>query len=203
VPDTIAVLDLVQFCYRSVAKPIPRNYHSYFGHSHLSFDEDTGKAEFLEKINKIFERNGIAFILKSDGSIERLVSPIVQVFISSHYHTGDNLLDGMLDEAHKKILNPNPETRREAIERLWDCWERLKSLENPNNKKDSITALLNKVSSDSDIRSMLEEEAQKLTSIGNSFHIRHSEVGQTRITDNALLDYLFLRLVCMIQLLIQ
>lgn len=35
VPDTVTVLDLIQFCYQSVAKPIPQSYHSFFGHSHL------------------------------------------------------------------------------------------------------------------------------------------------------------------------
>lgn len=49
---------------------------------------------------------------------------------------------------------------------------------------------------------MLEDEAQKLTDIGNSFHIRHAEVAQIRITDSLVLDYLFHRLFSMIQLLI-
>ncbi len=202
VPDTLAVLDLIQFCYHIVAKPIPRSYHDFFGHSHLRFDEDAGKEEFLTKVNKIFERNGIAFTLNADGSIERIVSPVVQEFISTHFSTGDTILDNMLDESQKKFLNPNPEIRREATERLWDCWERLKSIENPNNKKDSITTLLEKATSDIDVRAMLDEEARKLTEIGNSFHIRHTEISQIRITDDIMLDYLFHRLFSMIQLLI-
>jgi hypothetical protein len=44
----------------------------------------------------------------------------------------------MLDESQKKFLNPHPDIRKEAVERLWDCWERLKSIENPKSKKDSI-----------------------------------------------------------------
>jgi hypothetical protein len=201
-PDTLTILDLIQFCYHSVAKPIPRSYHDFFEHSHLRFDENSGKEEFLAKVNKIFERNGIAFTLNGDGSIDRIVSPIIQEVLSSLFHTGDSLLDKMLDEAQQKFLNPHPEIRREAIERLWDCWERLKSIENPNNKKDSITALLFKAASDQDVRDMLEEEAQKLTDIGNSFHIRHAEITQVRISDGTVLDYLFHRLFSMIQLLI-
>ena len=202
VPDTVTVLDLIQFCYHSVAKPISLSHHDYFGHFHLRFDEDAGKEEFLAKVNKIFERNGIAFTLNSDGSIDRLVSPIIQEIFSAHFHTGDSLLDKMLDEAKTKFLNPHPEIRREAIERLWDCWERLKSIENPNDKKDSITTLLDKAASDPDVRDMLEEEARKLTDIGNTFHIRHTEITQIRISDGAVLDYLFHRLFSMIQLLI-
>lgn len=82
VPDTNTVLDVIQFCYQSVAKPITRNYHDFLRHSHLHFDEQAGKEEFLVNINKIFERNGIAFILKGDGSIERMVSPVIQEFLS-------------------------------------------------------------------------------------------------------------------------
>jgi len=195
-------LDLIQFCYHAVAKPIPRSYHEYFGHSHLRFDETAGKEEFLAKVNKIFERNGVAFTLNGDGSIERIVSPVIQEVLSAHFSTGDSLLDEMLDEAHKKFLNPNPEIRREAIERLWDCWERLKSIERPNDKKISITTLLDKASSDVDVRAMLEDEARKLTDIGNSFHIRHTEITQIRISDGLVLDYFFHRLFSMIQLLI-
>lgn len=202
VPDTLTVLDLIQFCYQLVAKPIPCGFHDFYRHSHLRFDEIAGKEEFVDKINTIFKRNGIAFTLNGDGSIERIVSPVVQGFLSSHFHTGDPLLNKMLKEAQEKFLNPNPAVRREAIERLWDCWERLKSIENPNNKKDSITTLLNKAASDLDVREMLEEEAGKLTDIGNSFHIRHTEVTQIRISDVDVLDYLFHRLFSMIQLLI-
>jgi len=47
----------------------------------------------------------------------------------------------MLEEASRKALDPNPQTRREAVERLWHSWERLKTIENPNDKKKSITKL--------------------------------------------------------------
>src|SRR5262249_11736273 len=35
VPPTLAVLDLVQFCYEHVAKPEACSYHSFFRHNHL------------------------------------------------------------------------------------------------------------------------------------------------------------------------
>ncbi len=92
--------------------------------------------------------------------------------------------------------------RREAIERLWDCWERIKSLENPTDKKKSVAALLDKASSEPNTRILLEEEARKLTDIGNTFHIRHSEVTQIMISDNIMIDYLFYRLFTFIQLLL-
>jgi hypothetical protein len=201
-PETAVALDLIQFCYKAVAKPIRGGYHTFFRHHHLSFDEGAGKDSFLEKINTIFRRNGIAFVLEYDGAIKRIIPEQFNSFISTHILTGDSVLDNMIDDAQKKFLNPDKKIRKEAIERLWDCWERLKTIEDPTNKKKSISILLNKSSTDPNIRSMLEEGAVKLTGIGNKFHIRHSEVTQTLISDNSIIDYLFYRLFAFIQMLI-
>ena len=35
-PPTLAILDLLELCYRVVAKPSQDDYHSYFRHHHLS-----------------------------------------------------------------------------------------------------------------------------------------------------------------------
>jgi len=109
----------------------------------------------------------------------------------------------MLEESRKKFLNPDPIIRREAVERLWDCWERIKTLEIPDNKKASTETLLNRAATDLDVRELLGKEAKELTDIGNSFHIRHSEVGQTTISDSDFIDYLFHRLFSIIQFLLR
>lgn len=201
-PETMVALDLIQFCYHSVTKPIQVGYHDFFRHYHLSFDEESGKDSFREKINTILRRNGIAFILENDGAIKRIIPKEFKKIISTHIRTGDNQLDSMIDDAQKKFLNPDTAIRKEAVERLWDCWERIKTLEIPDNKKKSITALLDKTSTESDTRSMLEDEARKLTEIGNTFHIRHSEVTQIVISENSIIDYFFYRLFAFIQLLL-
>jgi hypothetical protein len=202
VPENIVVLDLIQFCYQAVAKPIQGGYHSFFQHHHLSFDEEAGKESFREKINTIFRRNGIAFVLENDGAIKRIIPKQFKNFISTHIQTGDSVLDNMIDDAQHKFLNPDTKIRREAIERLWDCWERIKTLENPTDKKKSISALLDKASAESETRLLLEDEARKLTDIGNAFHIRHSEATQVVISDNNMIDYLFYRLFAFIQMLL-
>lgn len=201
-PETMAALDLIQFCYQAVAKPIQGGYHSFFRHHHLSFDEDAGKEYFREKINTIFRRNGIAFVLEYEGAIKRIIPEQFKSFLSTHLRTGDSVLDNMIDDAQKKFLNPDTKVRKEAIERLWDCWERLKTLENPDNKKKSISTLLDKASAEPETRLLLEKEARKLTDIGNTFHIRHSEVKQIVISDNSMIDYLFYRLFAFIQMLL-
>ena len=203
VPDTIVALDLVQFCYIHVAKPIQESYHNFFNHHHLSFDSEIGQQEFKEKINRIFFRNGLRYELFDDGSIKRLSSPIIgEQFESMRFDTKDRKLNEMLEDARKKYLNPNPNVHQDAVERLWDAWERLKTIENQSNKKESITKILDKAASEKKFRKLLEEEAKELTDIGNSFHIRHSETNQTEIERMEHFDYLFHRLLSMILLLI-
>lgn len=201
-PKPFVVLDLIQFCYMHVAKPIQGEYHNYFKHHHLSFDADAGKYEFREKINRIFSRNGLAYELEESGEVKRLASPILgEEFESIRFNTGDVKLDKMLQDARRKYLSQDQETYKEAVERLWDAWERLKTLKNPSNKKESIKLVLDNAAPEKKFRELLEEEAKKLTSIGNSFHIRHSEVTQVEITKIEHYDYLFHRLLSMILLL--
>lgn len=204
VPDTLAVLDLIQFSYRAVAKPIQGSYHSFFQHHHLTFDVDSGREEFRTKVNSILARNGIAFDFKEDGTIERLSPPVLREALSNAlFRTKDRTLKQMLEDARTKFLNPDPVVRRESVERLWDCWERIKTLERPNDKKASVGLLLSKITAQKDVRDMLEEEARKLTDIGNSFHIRHTEAKQTLVSDSHIIDYLFHRLFSMIMLMLK
>jgi hypothetical protein len=201
-PKPFVVLDLIQFCYMHVAKPTQCGYHKYFQHHHLSFDSDAGKHEFREKINRIFYRNALAYELEESGEVKRLSSPILgEEFESIRFNTGDKKLDEILQDTRKKYLSPNPELHKEAVERLWDAWERLKTQKDPSNKKKSIKLILDDASANREFRALLEEEATKLTCIGNSFHIRHSEVTQTEITEMEHYDYLLHRLLSMILLL--
>jgi hypothetical protein len=95
-------------------------------------------------------------------------SPVLRTTLSaSSFKTGDTVLDGLLETARAKFLSDDAALRREALEKLWDAWERLKTLEPGRDKKDSTRALLDKVTSESNFRRTLEREANELTSIGN------------------------------------
>ncbi len=203
-PDYLTVLDLIQFCYEHVAKPIQGSYHSYFQHHHLSFDKKAGQIEFLQKVNRIFGRNGISYELKETGNIIRLAPPILDdVLHSAKFQTKDSTINKMLEEARLKFLNPDVAIRRESLERLWDAWERIKSVNNPTNKKTSVSELLDNCASEPKFRELLETDARSVTNIGNSFQIRHSEVNQTPIERSGHIDYLFHRLIGLILLVIK
>lgn len=203
-PETLLILDFIEFIYASVARPIPGKHHDYFSHHHLTFDQQTGQEEFRATINRVFSRNGVVFEMLSTGHIVRVLPPILGEDLKrTIFRTGDRTLDNMLDECRVKFSDRNPLVRREALERLWDGWERLKSLADPSDKKKSIKIILDATSAEPSLRERLENEAIELTSIGNSHLIRHSEVSQVPVIDVDQVDYLFHRLFAMIQLVLR
>jgi hypothetical protein len=203
-PPTLAVLDAVEFCYRAVGKPKSIGHHGYFDHDHLQFEEEEGKNLFLEDINRILARNGLAYELTKEGRIVRSAQgELGELLRRGEYSTGDAELDALLRAARAKYLDPDPNVRRESLEKLWDAWERLKTLEQGKDKKESASKLLEKVSSEATFRETLNLEAVELTRIGNTFRIRHSEVNQVALERDEHVDYLFHRLVAMIYLLLR
>lgn len=203
-PETLLVLDFIEFVHDSVAKAIPGKYHEFFSHHHLSFDQQAGQDEFRATINRIFVRNGVAFEMFSTGRIVRVLPLVLgDELRRTAFNTGDRTLDNMLDECLAKFSDRNPLVRREALERLWDAWERLKSLADPSDKKRSIKVILDVTATEPSLRARLEAEAQELNSIGNSHLIRHSEVSQVPVIDVEHIDYLFHRLFAMIQLMLK
>ena len=203
VPPTLAALDLLEFCYRHVAAPSEGSYHSFFDHSHLSFDRDEGQEEFRERANRILGRNNLVYAMGDDGRITRLTAPILDTALrTAVFNTGDATLDGLLETAREKFVDPDPVVRREALEQLWDAWERLKTIEAGKDKKASAAALLDKAVSEPHLRAVLEDEARSLTRIGNTFRIRHSETTQVEIGAHQQADYLFYRLFSLVWLLL-
>ena len=205
-PRTLDILDIIEFCWRCVGKPLRLDYHKFFSHHHLKFDIKIGRDEFYKEINRIFRRNGLAYKLTGHGRIERLAPPLLrEELASAKFRTGDDKLNGMLEKARRKFLGPDMAMRLEALEAIWDAWERLKTLGTGQDKKTQMKSLLDQTadSSSSQFRAKLEQEATKLTQIGNSFQIRHSETNQERLTNSQHVDYLFHRLFALIQVILR
>ncbi len=208
-PSTLEILDLIEFCWKSLGKPRVIGEHPFWGisnHNHVEFDVQAGRDEFHSEVETIFRRNGIAYELTEQGRIERLVPIALQDMLHKHdLNTSDAELDRLLDAAHSKLLNPRPDARQEALEALWGAWERLKTLDSPGGKKASTTAMLDKTAGKTSpiFRGELEEEATNLTRIGNKLRIRHSEMNQEMLASNEHADYLFYRLYSLIRLIIR
>lgn len=205
-PPTLDILDLIEFCWRCIGKPRRNGYHKYCKHPHLDFNIEEGQNEFQAAINRIFGSNGLAYELKEDGQIERLAPAILrEELISAQFRTEDNDLNGMLETARRNFLHPDETMRREALKIIWAAWERLKTLGKGSDKKSQVTALLDDTASSasSRFRQALEQEANELTKIGNTFQIRHSETDQERLNKNEHVDYLFHRLFALIQMILR
>ena len=205
-PKTIDILDLLDFCWKHVGHPTSRSAHSYFDHYHLSFDRELGKYYFTEEVNQIFARNGLAYKLNDSGQIERIGPPILrEELATTHFQTGEEELDRILESARRKFISPRQEIRREALQELWDAWERLKTTGEGSNKQSQITSLLDDAAGSAfpRFRERLETESLELTSIGNNHQIRHAEVTQEKLENTEHIDYLFHRLFSMIQLILK
>lgn len=185
------------------AEPIPNSFHKFYGHNHLRFDRRAGQSDFRERINRIFARNQLVYELQENGEVRRLAPPVLREEVATPLvRTGERELDSMIESARIKYLDRDPQVRREALEKLWDAWERLKTIEPGHDKKASARAILDKAASESNFRQLLEDEAIILTQIGNKFQIRHSEASQVALQNDEHVDYLFHRLFAMIYLLV-
>lgn len=203
-PPLLVVMDMIEFCWKTVGKPIVRDHHSYFGHDHLRFDIEVGRYEFQDQINLIFQRNQLAYELTEQGNIQRILEPDISQVVHMRYQTKDATLNELLESARQKFVSPDIRERRESIKCLWDAWERVKTIHNKD-KKIGISKLLDTIadSPDSRFRSMLEQEAKELTFIGNSFEIRHSERNQERLNLIEHVDYLWYRMYVLLHLVLR
>jgi hypothetical protein len=60
-PPTLAILDLVEFCFDHVAEPTRVGHHDFYRHDHLRFDQTAGRSrwrsEAREQLWDAFERS--------------------------------------------------------------------------------------------------------------------------------------------------
>jgi hypothetical protein len=196
------IFDVVEFAFEHISQPTDPSCHSV-GHVHYRYDQRTGRAKFEHDVNRIFEWNGIAFELKHGEIIRIAPMGLQEALAQTVFRTGDHRLDEMLEAARDKVLSRSLDIRRESLEKLWDAWERLKTIEPGKDKKVQAAALLAKSSNEPNLLARLEREALELTDIGNKFMIRHSETDKIPIGESTHVDYLFHRMFAMIRLLLK
>lgn len=202
-PSDPQLFDLLEFLYEHAGLPKAYTHHSFFGHDHLSYDKEAGRAKFEQDINRFFERNGVAFELRN-GEVTRMApTGLQEALASTVFRTRDADLDRLLETARDKFLNRSPEIRKEGLEKLWDAWERLKTIEPGKDKSAQVKAILDKAATEPVFRERLELEARELNFIGNNLMIRHTEVGKPPIAESAHVDYLFHRMFSLIRLLLK
>ena len=206
-PSDLKVFDAIEFCWKRIALPIEELRHDYYGHFHLRFDQHSGREDFRRDVEDILRRNGVAYQLTKGGRIERLLPPEFDMAASrSKFLTGDDELNRLLTTARTKFLAPDLEKRREALEALWDAWERIKTIRWPGADKQAQARAMLDATAGSDapkFREALESEAKELTCIGNRLRIRHSETNQEKLGASEHVDYVFQRMFSLLWMILR
>jgi hypothetical protein len=191
------IFDLVEYAATRVAEPVHLQYHSYFGHYELRFKLEEGREKFRAEVNAILRRGRAMYELHENGEVHRLGTPDVRAVIARlDPATGNDRLDELLVEARKLYASHRAGDRAVALERLWDAFERLKTVDLPGgDKKRSVQILLDHF--EPDWRPIIEVEMTALTNLGNEYEIRHLETRAKALPESAG-DYLFARMGALI-----
>jgi hypothetical protein len=189
-----AILDLIEYSASRVAEPADGPWHSFFKHNELSFDEKTGRRKFRDEVNLYLSRGRTTYELSTAAQVQRIGTPEVrQALADLRPNSGDGVLDDLIIQARTLYVSHRVDDRKTAIEKLWDAFERLKTIDIPGgNKKSSLTALLAHIT-DEPLRATVEADMFTLTGIGNTFNIRHHETGKYPLTAEGY-DYFFARM---------
>lgn len=205
VPGTLPALDLVEFFFRIVSAPTDRVFHNFWGGHYdiLGFNKWKGQRQYREALDELFRRNRHAYILQENGEVRRVVTgPIRTILDIGEFQTGNAELDRMLSQARDRFYSPAPAIRRESLEKLWDAWQRVKTLEDPDMGR-GIGILLAKAEVEPKFRRVLDADGTTLTLVGNDFMIRHTETSKVPVSDPDQVDYLFHRLYALLWFLLK
>lgn len=205
--DQYALFDYIEYFANNIKDVAKRGFHNYFGHYHLTLQKTVNIVfDFAKEINAIFDRTGVLYHLADNLIIERIVedtplTPAIENDVSVIKEKG---LRELLQEAFLLYKQPAPHARRDAVEKIWDAFERLKTYYETMQKKDSANKIIGDMANQvSAFMDLFTAEFSTLTKIGNDFRIRHHETSKTDIVDPKHYDYFFNRCLSLIALAIQ
>jgi hypothetical protein len=171
VPPTDTILDLCELIARNIGKPNAVDYHKYFGHSHFRYDKEAGFADWVQDVNLLFARSGLVFEMSADGFIKRTLPKVLaEIIAQSDFWTGDAGTDSLLDRAVILLTSRDPNAHQDAIEKLWDAFERIKTLEATDKKQGAKALLIASTAANSPVfNDAIEAEFRVLTELKINF----------------------------------
>lgn len=202
-----ALFDFIEFVAKNCRDVSITGHHDYFEHDHMRLLESDGVwLEFQAEINDILAMTGLLYRLADNKQVERIVentplTPSIEQLVSAIKEQGAARL---LQEAIALHRGPSPTAARDAAEKIWDAFERLKSYYSSLDKKRSVEKVVRDTASGTpELEKLLTDEYHALTKIGNDFRIRHHETNKIDIADSRHYDYFFNRCLSLIALSIQ
>lgn len=110
----------------------------------------------------------------------------------------DEIINEKIEESKIYIRSKESKEKQIALEKIWDTFERLKTIYGEDKKK-SVNNLIDIVSKESAVtKGLISKEFQELTHIGNTYHIRHFENGKEPIYSDSFREYLYFRILSLI-----
>ena len=205
--DQYSLLDFIEFMYANIRDVNKEEYHSFHRHYHLkTLNTTDNKNQFRDDINNCFKKTNLLYFLNSNGEVERIIenSVLSDEVIDTVLSIDDKGINELLKEAIDLHRSHNPSASRNAVEKLWDAFERLKTYYVQFDKKDSSNKIIADMAGDSeDYKELFKDEFMKLTKIGNNYRIRHHETDKIEINDDRYYDYFFNRCLSLIALAVQ
>lgn len=203
-----ALIDFIEYIGKSI-KDISEGWNNarYRNYWYIECLETSNIfSDYQNQINEIFAEAGLLFILTEQKIVERVVengvlTPEIENVVQNISEVGTKEL---LEESIVLFRHPNPSARKNAVEKIWDALERLKTYHTELDKKASVEKVVNAMGGGQcEFTSLFNDEFNALTKIGNNFRIRHHETNKTDITDLKHYDYFFNRCLALISLAIQ
>ena len=205
--DPFALFDLIEFFAENIRDVVVGEFHKYWGHHHLICQgSHNACVQFRNEINGIFQKTGLQYLLNENLQIERIIenSPLTPEIEATIEAVPEQGTKELLQEAISLYKSPYPNARRDAVEKIWDALERLKTYYATLDKKDAAEKIVNDMAGgQAAFISLFNTEFKALTDAGNSFRIRHHETNKTDITDTRHYGYFFNRCLALIALAIQ
>jgi len=202
--DQYALLDFIEFIGQNCRDISYSGFHSFFGHHHVNlFETDRIFEKFCIEINNIFEKTGLLFTLTKEKIIERVVenSVVTSEVITAVKNVKEQGTRELLEEAISFFKQPNPESRKIAVEKIWDALERIKTYYTTLDKRKSVEKIINDMGNGlTHFVKLFGDEFKYLTDLGNSYRIRHHETDKIDIADSRHYDYFFNRCLSLISL---
>ena len=201
-----SILDYVEFIAQKMKTVKTGDFHSYYGHHHLSFTTDNKDFEsFQKQINETFEMCGLLFNLTEDRIVERIADDdfLMEESKSIIEEVPEKELQKLLEEAVALHKSRRQEDHHLATEKIWDAFERMRSyyMDAKTDKKASADIIINQMAKgDTTYFDLFKCEFLKLGKIGNEYRIRHHETYKTDIPFDDYYDYFFGRCFSLIVL---
>ena len=121
---------------------------------------------------------------------------ITHLYYKDEIKTIDDELDKLIQEGKDRFHKTSD--KEVALVLLWGAFKRIKTFYGTN-KRLSVDELINQISTEFD-KYFIEKEFKELTTIGNSYRIRHHEKDKIEIKDVKHIEYLFLRMLALLNL---